>query len=245
MNTREFNKMNMFTAVNSVFQLSKDSIAKIKKLEEAIGGFGEKLTVISGHDAEYTLAAAGATAAKKSAANTLIDTVMRISNALSVLGDHTGNEQLKAECRIYSSRLYLLRDLELIKLGNHIAEIVQQHAAELAEYGIADSDRAALAAAIESFSKMREGQQQRMSEVKSVRGMLYKDITEAAGILKNEIDPLMELVKAGNSEFYNQYRAARKIKDLGARHASKTEKTQAAEPTITAVSPPVAMKLAA
>lgn len=245
MNTREFNKMNMFTAVNSVFQLSNDSTAKIKKLAEAISRFDEKLKVISGHDSEYTLAAAGATAAKKSAANALIDAVMRTANALSVLGDHTGNEQLKAECRIYSSRLFQLRDLELIKLGSHIAEIVQQHAAELGDYGIADSDRAALAAAIESFSKMREGQQQRISEVKSVRGMLYKDIAEAATILKNEIDPLMELVKTGNIELYNQYWAARVIKDLGGRYVSSKVKTETDAPTVTAGPPVTAMKLAA
>ena len=226
MNTREFNKMNMFTAVNSVFQLSNDSIAKIRKLAEARGRFNDKLVVITGHEAQYTTAAAGATASKNSAAAALIDVVLRVANALSVLGNNTGNEQMKAECRLRQYGLNRKRALELIKISSRVAEIAQQHVSELDAYGIVDSDIGSLAAAIVSFSKAREEQQQRLAEIKSGRRMLYKDMVVADSILKNEIDPLMELINGSDPGFYNQYWAAQVIKDLRAR-ASKEEQTEA------------------
>jgi hypothetical protein len=242
MNFREFNQMNMFTAVNSVFQLSKDSIAKIKALEGATGRFNDKLADIASRDAQYSTAAAGATAAKRSASTVLTDTVLRSANALFVLGNKTGNEQLKAECRIYPSHLFLLRDLTLIRVSSRVAEFAKQYVSELGVYGIAEQDIGSLDAAIASFRKAREEQQQRFSEVTSVRGMLYEVIAEAANILRNEVDPLMELIKVNNIEFYNQYWVARKIRNLHAR-ASKNEKTEATLVPPIPVSPP-APKLA-
>jgi hypothetical protein len=223
MNFHEFNQMNMFTSVNSVFQLNKDSIAKIKALTDATGRFNDKLAVVAERDAQYTSAAAGATASKKSSANALIDVVLRTSNALLVLGNNTANEQLKAECRLNPSDLSRIRDLELLRICCHVAELAHQYATDLAAYGIAEPDLESLAAAITSFRKARDEQQQRLSEVTSVRGMLYEDMVEVANILRKEVDPLMELIKADHIEFYNQYWVARKIKDLHGR-SSKNEK---------------------
>ena len=245
MNFREFNQMNMFTSVNSVFQLNKDSIAKIKALDGATGRFNDTLAVITGRDAQYTTAAAGATASKKSAAKALIDVVLRTANALLVLGNNTGNEQLKAECRIYPSRLFLLRDLALIRVSCRVAEIAHQYATDLVAYGIAEPDLESLATAITSFRKARDEQQQRFSEVTSVRGMLYEDMAKAADILRKEIDPLMELIKAGHIEFYNQYWVARKIKDLHGRSSKNGKADVTHVPPIPATPPAQKLAIAA
>ena len=235
MNTREFNKMNMFTSVNSVFQLSNDSIAKIRTLADAQGRFGEKLAVISGREARYTTAAAGATASKNNAVDALVAVSMRIVNALFVFGNNTKNEQIKAECALNQSDFYQIRELTLIRICCRIAEIGKQYIAELGAYGILESDLESLAAAIVSFRKARDEQQQRLAEVKSGRRILYEDIAAADNILKNEIDPLMELVKDSDPGFYNQYRAARVIKDLRARGRNNETVPVAAVPA----TPPV------
>jgi len=217
MNIREFNKMNMFTSVNSVLQLFKDRISNIPALSDATGRFNEKLAQIAGRDAQYTTAAAGATASKNNAAEALIDLTLRVANALFVLGNNTHNEQLKAECRLTPSDLIYTRELALIKIQRRVTELAKQYATELVAYGIADADLASLAVAVESFRKSREEQQQRLTESRSARGLLYEDMTVADGIIKNEIDPLMKLMKDVDAGFYNQYQAARVIKDLRGR----------------------------
>jgi len=239
MNTREFNKMNMFTSVNSVFQVNDGSIAKISTLGDAQGRFGEKLSVISGREARYTTAAAGATASKNNAAVALAAVAMRIVNALFVFGNNTKNEQIKAECALNQSDFYQIRALTLIRICCRIAEMGKQYCAELGAYGIVESDLESLAAAIISFRKAREEQQQRLAEVKSGRRILYKDIAAADNILKNEIDPLMELLKDSDPGFYNQYRAARVIKDLRARGTKSEDAEEALEPSPSETEGPV------
>ena len=38
------------------------------------------------------------------------------------------------------------------------------------------------------------------------------------GILEEEIDPAMELIRASKTQFYNEYFALRVVKDTGVRH---------------------------
>jgi hypothetical protein len=45
---------------------------------------------------------------------------------------------------------------------------------------------------------------------------------KADGILEEEIDPGMELIRGSNTELYNDYFSARVIKDLGIRHKPET-----------------------
>ena len=61
----------------------------------------------------------------------------------------------------------------------------------------------------------------------------------ADNILKNEIDPLMELVKDSDPAFYNQYKAAQVIIDFAARHSSGNGKAEATLETSPPVSPQV------
>jgi hypothetical protein len=221
--SREFNKMNMFTAVNAVLQLFCEVVAKIEAFSKAADKFNDKLVHIARRDAQYTTAASGATASKNSAADTLIDLTLRIANALFVLGNNTQNEPLKSQCRLRPSRLSRCRALELKRISKRIAELARQCVSELPAYGITESDLASHTEAFELFCKIRDEQQQRLAEAKSARGLLSEDLAEANDILKNQIDPLMELVKHSDAEFYNQYKAARVIRDLRGRGSKKED----------------------
>ena len=244
MNSHEFNKMNMFTAVNAVLHLNSKAIAKIDMLSEASGRFDEKLAHISRRDARYTTVSAGATASKNNAADTLADLTLRIANALLVLGNITENEQLRTECRLNPSNLRHIRIINLVKICNRIGELARQYAAELPSYGISKQDISLHTETIESFRQKRDEQQQRLTEGKSARGMLYDDFTEANDILRNQIDPLMELVKHSDTGFYNQYRAARVIRDLhgrGSRNITATVIPETADTETDMVSETVAV----
>ena len=51
--------------------------------------------------------------------------------------------------------------------------------------------------------------------------MLHNASPATDEILKEELDTIIELVKSRDTEFYNQYRAMRVIKDLGGGHTTK------------------------
>ena len=48
--------------------------------------------------------------------------------------------------------------------------------------------------------------------------MLSELFVQADEVLKEEIDPMMQVFRMSDAEFYNEYRAARVIRDLGVRH---------------------------
>lgn len=50
----------------------------------------------------------------------------------------------------------------------------------------------------------------------------------ARGILKTELDTLIELVKDKDRELYDQYRAVRGIKDLGGSHRRSADSAETA-----------------
>lgn len=64
----------------------------------------------------------------------------------------------------------------------------------------------------------------KIPESKVARKILYEAFAEADEILKEEIDKIMEVVKEQHRDFYDQYKAARMIRDIGG-HWSKNGKT--------------------
>jgi hypothetical protein len=104
-------------------------------------------------------------------------------------------------------------------------ELAQAHGAELGTYGISTADIESLVAELAAYRKQREEQQLKIAESKAAREMLYASFDEATDILREEIDPLIELVETIDPEFYNRYKAARVIKDIGG-HTAKSSKPE-------------------
>ena len=60
--------------------------------------------------------------------------------------------------------------------------------------------------------------------------MLTDAFDETNLLLNEELDVLMETLKESEKEFYEEYRAARVIKDLGGGRSPKNGKTEAIAP---------------
>jgi predicted transcriptional regulator len=67
---------------------------------------------------------------------------------------------------------------------------------------------------INDYDTTLSSKESKAAESKAARAALTQQFQEVDEILKEDIDTLMELMKQRNKEFYNQYQAARVIKDL-------------------------------
>lgn len=223
MNRTEENKLSMFRTLNSVLEDHKSDIAEIAALEKSATRFKQMLSDILDDDTEFKSVSAGATSAKNVAAENLISQLMAASGALFVMGKTIGNEQIKAECKLTKSKLRRGRKTRLIEKGIRILEMVKANASTLGEYGITEQKIINLALALKVFNGMLEVKENKGAKSKALRVELSDVFDLADDILKNELDPLMEMVRVSNVEFYNQYHAARVIKDLGLHTSRKKE----------------------
>ena len=64
-----------------------------------------------------------------------------------------------------------------------------------------------------------------MAERVGARTAVSDLFIQADQILKDELDRMMQFFRVGAPEFYNDYRAARVIKDIGVRHGKNTGST--------------------
>lgn len=122
-----------------------------------------------------------------------------------------------------------MRDIDLQRQCIRAIELAQANSAALVPYGISGADIETLVTSLESYRKQREEQQLKLAESKAAREMLYGSFDKADEILREEIDPLVELLQTTDVEFYNHYQAARVTKDLGG-HITKTDKTDTSAP---------------
>jgi hypothetical protein len=71
---------------------------------------------------------------------------------------------------------------------------------------------------IQAFSSSIGQRESSVAERMGARGNLMELFDVADKTLTEELDRLMELVRGSQTQFYNEYFAARVIKDLGTRH---------------------------
>ena len=242
MTRKEVNKMAMVFAVKSVVAKHAATVEANAPLAETIGKLNTLTDAIGLKDNEYQTVKAGATKAKNLAMAEIITSTQPIANALFNFGRKTGDEQLKAECGFTISTLKRYREGKLVQRSNHLLDLAKKHAEDLVPY---DVDIGRLETAIASYQAQAENLRQKKVDSIATRRFLDKDFDEVDDLLKKDLDKLVEMKKESDPKFYEEYRTAREIYDLGGSHISKNGKTEAAAPVAASEAVPAEEKLAA
>ncbi len=170
---------------------------------------------------------AGSTIAKNGELEKLTTMSLRVANALYAIGRKTGNEPLKAECRVTVSDIGRLREGEAEQFCLRTGELARANAEALAGYGITAEDLEELATTAEKYRELADEKSRNFTEAKALREGLGEMFATTRDLLKEDMDKLMEMFRDENPDFYRQYKAARIIHDLGGGHSSKSDKPEA------------------
>ena len=219
----------MYSVVDAVLTQYMEAIAKVDALSRVVTRFRGFLDIVKKHNRDHLSAIAGVTDAKNIAGEKLIEQTLRIGSALYLFGRDAGNEQLKAVCRFKRSALNSLGDSALQELGIKIADLAQGNAGAIAPMGISDDDITTYKTSLETFGKQLADHYQKHAESKAAREMLSTAFDKVNEILREELDVLVDMIRESDKTFYEEYQAARKIKDFGV-HTSKTGKPEEALP---------------
>jgi len=218
----EKNRMKMFDGIDAVFSRNREAVESLRPLSEAVGLFRESKGETEWRNHEYFIVTAGATATKNAAFDVALEETVRLSWALLALGRKTGNEPLKAECRMPRSRLLCIRDADAVLHFVRISELAVQYAADIVDYGITAGEIASLGNLLETLKAQTGDQQAKTARRKASRKTLSASFGKTGRIVSEDLDVIMELMKTSHPDFYNEYRAARTICNLGGGHKAKT-----------------------
>jgi len=194
---------------------------------ETVSAFGEIYGLYKSKVAEarllayqHTQSLIGVRAYKDEERERAIEKVEVIANALRSLGAVSGEVKLNEHLRFSHTALIQSNATRLIQYVDSILEEAAAHTSELPAYGVSQ----------EKLDEMMEIRDQLVVTLGTPRNaiVLRKTLTEAMDelvheideLLKNNLDPLVEVMKADFPKFSKLYKAARVVVD----HKGKSNK---------------------
>ncbi len=222
------NKLTMFEAVDSVLKENSAKYATLAALAEAATSFDGLVVQIRSKSTEVITATAGKSQGKWDAEDLLLDTLVPVAAALSAYATKTGDTAMKDTCTISETKLRRMRDTDLVAR----ATAIHQHGTAgegLAAYGVTTEMLAALKQRIDAFNRSIGERESSVAQRMGARLSLSNLYDKADSMLTDEIDNMIEMLKGTETQFYNEYFAARVTKDVGLRH--KPDESQQPAPT--------------
>ena len=215
MRKTESNKLTMFSAVITVMDANADIYANTPVIVESLNDFKSLVEQIKSKDMDFRGRTKDETAAKLVKEEQLVKLVLKIANALYVLGVKTKNSELQINAKVTKSELVSARDTLLVNKAMQILTLANSYKDSLVNYGITDAAISEAQAALDDFNAAMGSQAEEHAGSVAAREELTELFQKADALLKNELDPMIAMYEDINSDFYNSYLTARVIKDLG------------------------------
>ena len=211
------NKLTMYKAVAALLDANTTKTAAMAAFTTAHNSLKDYIDAISEKNILKGSAAAGKTDFKNQQQAELIAAAIPIAGALFALGSALKDPRIQATGDLKKGDFLKLRDTELTDVVTNIKNNADAHAADLAAYGVIPADIAALDTKINSYSNSI-GSKESSQSVKVGAGKVLPQIfNEADALLKDQLDRMMEKFASSDQQFYQEYKSARVIKDLGHR----------------------------
>jgi len=218
MTNNQENKLTMYEGVQTLLSVNSEKTAVVPAFTGPIGRFQGTLESIKSKATEVEGAAAGTLAKKNLAEDELVSVLVPVASALFVQGTTQKQMDLREKANVSESAMRKMRDTELVGKASSILSLAKQHSSALAGYAISPEMLTDLEGKIQAFSSSIGQRESGVAERVGARGNLMELFDVADKTLTEELDRLMELVRGSETQFYNEYFAARVIKDLGTRH---------------------------
>ncbi len=226
MNKTWENKLSMYHAVNTVLKNNAPAYADIPALSAAAQSMENLITDIGVKSSEFDKAIRGKTETKAQAEDDLVEALMPVGSALWAYASGRRDQEMMARANINDSMLRRMRDTELLAKAKSIHTEATAQVSELADLSITQATLDDLAAKIKAFGDALGSRESSVAERSGAKTAL-SDLFSQADSLLDRIDAMMQLLRAKATQFFNEYFAARVIKDVGIRHRPEAPPAQA------------------
>ena len=228
MELKQVNRIRMFEAVIAVLEAYQAVWSVMAPFASAVLRFKDKVQAINTAAQKQATATAGASLDREQARDALEDVLFLACQALKVLAHQANDNELRTLTDVTPSTLHVLSDVELTNLATNIKAQTLPRVAELATFQVSAENLAELNSAIEDFNEAKSSPRAATANRMVQTGALPELIREASDVLRNELDPMVNLFGRSNPELVAAYRAARVIIDrVGSRQTKPVPQPQA------------------
>ena len=228
MELKQTNRIRMFEAVIAVLEAYQAVWSSMTPFAAAFQRLKDKVQAILSAARKQATATAGANLDRESAREALEDVLYLACQALKVLAHQANDNELRSLTDVNRSTLQFISDVELTNLATTIKAQTVPRVAELATLQVSAENLAELNSAIEDFNEVRSAPRAATANRMVQTAALPELIREASDVLRNELDPMVNLFTRSNPEFVAAYRAARVIIDIvGSRPTKPAPQPQA------------------
>jgi hypothetical protein len=224
----------MFETVDANIQRNHDLWVGMPAFLDAVVHLESGIAVIRQRQAEQ--AATGDATEKQNARDAAESLLVKIGSQLSALAAKNNDPILGAKVNFDKSTLDKMAVSDLLTTARTVQTEANANAAVLAsDYLIPAADLTALGAAIPKLEGLKDAPRLATGSKHVATLSLPSAIRFVRGLLRNEIDKLMEIFKDSQPDFYASHFSARVIVDRPGSHASpkKTSKQAASTPAPT------------
>ena len=121
-----------------------------------------------------------------------------------------------------------VRTNEQLNLAKMMLDLATANLAALGAFGVSQAMLDDLKSRIAAYDAATKQVSSGMAERVGARTAVSDLFNQADQILKDEVDRMIQFFRVSVPEFYNDYRAARVIKDIGVRHGKAGQPAAAA-----------------
>lgn len=225
MNRRQTNNVTMYKTVDEYLAAHNSEWSTMAPLSAAVSQLRDKLAAIDPVAQRQETPVTGAGVDKADARDALEDVLFLACEALGVLAHTSNDHDLFALTDVTPTSLDRLGDEELANRAANVFARADAKKTELATMQVTQANLDELAQALEDFraakAKPRSAVVERSVQTESLSGL----IREAGNILRDQIDPMVNLFRRTNPEFVAGYRSARVIVDRTGRRPVPVDAT--------------------
>ena len=217
MTDREMNKLMMFKAIRDFLIAIQDVIARIPAMPRLLAELVEKVAAIENTATKHASVAMGKTGIKIENEEKLLEQIRVKSSALYAFAKRHGRFEALAISEKSDWQYRVMRDEELIRAAEVLYKELRNVGPEFTDYGIGEAEIAEFRQSIDAFAKALGTRDSSRTERVLSRVELASLFNQVHVLLTDELDPMMELFRASDSQMYDNYMALRVTKALASR----------------------------
>lgn len=227
MTNNQVNQTAMMSTVGNIFVKYSEPISSIKAMSDSVTEFKITLSEIKKTVMIQEGKITGTTEQKQKEELEMINAVVRVAAALYVYGIDNSNFELTAKADINPSALKNMNQASLQAACTMALALAKEHINNLSDYGVSGADVSDLEKEINDYITLVAAPRSEIVTRSQATSLLKELIKKQMGLLNMKIDKIMVMFKDTQPVFYNEYKSARIIVNMGVRH-NEPEEAEAA-----------------
>ncbi len=218
MNSNQENKMNMYESVTKVLDQYKTTWNTYAPIADEHSQLLSKLQIIRQYRLTQERDTIGITIDTHVLGTNLINAALKVIAALVAHASLNNDNELKQAVNFTKSQLLTCRDNILVDRVNLVYNTALPLTSDLALWNITPVDISTLSSLNSQYESAIPSKRAAVSGSKTATLNISTTFREIDTLLKHKLDSYLLIFQTNNPDFYNTYKAARMIIDLGIRH---------------------------